>query len=176
MGRTLRAEDHGGAGVFGLGGVDEGNGDQDTKLAFGVPAVDTSSGGHVRIIAANGNTDVPFAAKKIVGGIEFHPAGFAQIGFHPCMGSSRGRAIMAFTLVIEIATDVAARNVELADEGDHDVGKILAYTLVSLQSIVDGRIDPRGIGSVVEILVNRGVQFFQESEGFTAAFKVEFMA
>ena len=67
---------------------------------------------NVGIIAADRDANVAVAAEQIVGGIEFHPAGFAEIGFHPCVRRAGGRAILALALVIEVTADVAARNVQ----------------------------------------------------------------
>ena len=65
---------------------------------------------------------------------------------------------------------------KLAHQRDHDVRKILADALMGLQRIVDRRIDARGVRRVVEIFVDRGIDFLQQRQRIAAPLELKFVA
>ena len=175
-GRALGTEDHGGTEVFGLGCVNQGNGDANAEFTFRFAAVDATRGRNVGVITANGHANVAIAAEQIIRGIEFDPTGFAEKGLDPGVSGTGRRAIVTPVLMVEVTTDLAAGNAKLPDQHDHDVGKILANALTREKSVVNRGIDAGGVGGVLEGFIDGGVQLFEESERFATALELEFVA
>jgi hypothetical protein len=84
--------------------------------------------------------------------------------------TSRGKvwASGRTTSANSVAADVPAGHAELASDGDHDVGEVLAAALALLQRVVDGRIDPRRFGLVDERRVNPRADVEQYGERIVA--------
>ena len=60
-----------------------------------------------------------------------------------------------------------------ADQGDHDVGEVLADAFVGGEGDVDGGVDLGGEGDVVKVAVEAFVELAEDGEGVVAAAEVE---
>src|ERR1700690_4113485 len=147
---SLSAKNKRGSKIFRLGSIHSGNRYAHAEFTFRFAAMHAPRWGNIGVIPPHSDADVAFPPEKVIGGIEFHPAGFPKISFDPGVRRARGGAVVPLVLMIKVAADVAARNAELAHESDHDVSKILADTLASAQGIVNGRIHTSSIGHVAE--------------------------
>ena len=118
------------------------------------------------------------AGDEPVGGVEADPAEVGHEDLDPGVGGGGAGAVVVLVVVAvgEVSGDVAGGEVELGpDEGDHDVGEVLADALAGFEGVVDGGVDVGGAGDVVEIAEDALVELVQEHERVVAAADVEVM-
>src|SRR5690348_5460238 len=114
-------------------------------------AKDSAGWRYIGVVAPNGSANVAISRHQTIGRIESHPTQRRQECLHPGVGSVHHGAVMFLGPAVEIPADVATRNAQTAHEGDHDVGKILAYTVTALDGLVNRRIDLSALGHIFEI-------------------------
>src|SRR5262249_29891443 len=104
--RAFGAEYHGWRKIFGRRSIHWRNGNPDAQFAFGLAFMHSARRRNVGIVAADRHVHVAFAAEKIIGGIESHPARFTQKRFHPGMRGAGRRTIFNAVLVIQVAAHI----------------------------------------------------------------------
>ena len=67
-------------------------------------------------------------------------------------------------IMIQITTDVTARNSNIPQKRDHDVRKVLTYTLPQPERVFDGRINRRAFFYVRESVVEFFVELTNDSK------------
>ena len=147
---------------MGLRSVHRRNGDADARFALCFPFVDAARGRHIGVVAADRDVNVAFAAEKVVRGIKRNPSGFAEKRFNPSVRRAGRRTVLVFCLAIKIAANGAARDFQLADQRDHDVGEILADAATGAERVVDRRVYFGGIRRVIKFVVERFVELGQQ--------------
>jgi len=131
-------------------------------------------GWDVGVVAANGGADVAVAGDEPVGGVEADPAELGEECLDPGVGGRVGGAVVVRLAVVEVAADVAAGDAELRpDQGDHDVGEVLADAHATGERDVDGGVDLGGLWDVVEEVVDLLVELLEDEQGIVAAADVE---
>jgi len=111
--------------------------DGDIEFAVGLAAEDPVGRGHVGIVAADGGADVAMMGDEVVGGVEAHPAQVGQEHIDPGVSGVRGGAVVILAAAVEVAGDVAGGDADMAQEGDHGVGKVLANALAADDGLID---------------------------------------
>ncbi len=143
---------------------------------MGVTRTATVSSLDVGVVAADGGADVTFAGDEPVGGVEADPAELGDEDLDPGVGGG-GAGAVGFGVgdaVGEVSGDVAAGDSELGpNEGDHDVGEVLADAFAGFEGVVDGGVDVGGAGDVVEVAEDALVELMEEHEGVVAATDIE---
>ena len=117
--------------------------DSDIELALSVAAEDAVGWRNVSVVATDGGADVAAMGDEVIGGIKADPAEVGQQDIDPGVGGIGGGAVMVFAAAVEIAGDVAGGDADVAEEGDHGVGKVLTDALVAGDRFVDRRVDSR---------------------------------
>ena len=85
----------------------------------------------VPVVAARGDSNLPApAGEALVGGVEADPAEPRQPALDPGVGGVAGP--------LEVAGDIAGGDAPGADDGDHEVGVVLADPAPRLQDVLDG--------------------------------------
>ena len=145
------------------------NVDGDVEFAFGAAAEDAVGWGDIGVVAPHRGADVSMVGDEVIGGIEADPTEVGQQDIDPGVGGIGGGAVMVFAAAIEIAGDVAGGDADMAEQGDHGVGKVLANALAADDGFVDGGVDAGGAGLVIEVVVEALVELLDEHEGVVAA-------
>ena len=86
-------------------------------------------GWNVRVISTDCGANVPLTYGSINRGIEAYPANTGEKSFHPSMPSAARRGMPIFAGMVKISTDIATGNFGISNECDHDMSKILTYSL-----------------------------------------------
>src|SRR6266576_1394489 len=101
---------------------------------------DTAKRRHICIVAAPSGGDMVFGREDIVGGIEVRPAmiaapkrgpGMRSVGAGEFRFSGRGKGF-------EISTDIACRQAERTQAGDHQLGEILTDSASDRKKLLNG--------------------------------------
>jgi hypothetical protein len=124
-------------------------------MAFRIALVDAARRRHVVIVATDSDADISLAGHAVVGRIEADPAQRGQEDLDPGVGSVRVGAVALVAVGEQISGHVARRDAPAAQDGDHDVGKVLADPAPQLQSLVNVALGRGGAGLVVEAVVDR---------------------
>src|SRR5208282_6595392 len=96
-------------------------------------------GWNARIITTDGGANVLLTREAINRRIETYPANAGEKGFHPGMGSAVHRGVSIFAAVVKVSTDIATGNFGISNQCDHDMSKILTYTLSRPQGMLNRR-------------------------------------
>src|SRR5580658_4070114 len=86
-------------------------------------------GWNVRIIAPDCGANVPLTYEPINRRIETYPSNAGEKGFHPGMRSAVRRGMRIFGAMVKVSTHIATGDFGISNECDHDMSKILTYTL-----------------------------------------------
>ena len=143
------------------------------KLALGFAAEDAVCGWNVGVVAADGSANVAVLRDQVIGGIEANPADARQEGVNPGMGGVWSGAIVIFRAAVEITGDVARRDSDVAEEGNHGVREILADALAAHDRFIDRGIDAGVARDVFKVVEEALIEFADERERVIAAFQVQ---
>src|SRR5665213_2985114 len=97
-----------------------------TELAVRYAADDALRWWHVCVGAADGGAEVAVVGDEVVGGIEAEPPEMRHERLNPGVGGVRCGAVVVFAAAIEVTGDIAGGNSDVAKQGDHGVGEVLA--------------------------------------------------
>src|SRR5450755_1324547 len=113
-------------------------------------------GRNVGIIATDCGANVPLTYEPINRRIETYPTNAGEKGFHPCMGSAVRRGMRILAAAVKVSTDIATRNFGISNECDHDMSKILTYTLSQPKGMLNRRTYHGALLDVVKTAMHTG--------------------
>src|SRR5579862_6803197 len=90
---------------------------------------------HIGVVAAPGYRHVTATRHSVVGGVEALPAQHWTPHRNPRVGRLRASEIH---VVAQVPADVARREPQGAQAGDHQVREILAHAVAGLENLIDG--------------------------------------
>ncbi len=111
-------------------------------------AVDSLIWRHVGEIATDGDLNEMFCHRAIVGRINADPSQRRQPRLAPCV------TLRILVGPVNVAADVAGRQAERTQQGDHQVGEILADAFALFQQIVHRRAGERHVACIFKAVVD----------------------
>src|SRR5579883_2889320 len=119
-----------------------------------VASVTPADRGNVAVIAPDRHPDVALVGAAAMGRIVAGPARARQPRLEPRM--ARLFAKLGLLMRREIARDIARRHAGETQQADRQMSKVLADARPRFENIVDARIDVRGSGLVVKLIMHEG--------------------
>ena len=112
--------------------------DSDIELALSVAAEDAVGWWYVGVVSTDGGADVTAVGDEVVGGIEAYPTEVREQDIDPGVGGIGGGAVVVFAAAVEVSGNITRRDADMAEQGDHGVGEVLADALAADDGFVDG--------------------------------------
>src|SRR5450755_1029772 len=125
-------------------------------------------GRNAGIIATDCGANVPLTHEPINRRIETYPATAGEKGFHPGMRSAVRRGMRIFAAAVKVSTDIATRNFGISTECNHDMSKILTYTLSQPKGMLNRRTYRSALLDVVKTAMHTGGKILEKCQRASA--------
>ena len=143
-------------------GLRDTNSNLELRVRFSLHHAD--GGWNVRIIATDCGANVPLTYEPINRRIETYPANAGEKGFHPGMRIAVRRGMRIFASVVKVSTDIATGNFGISNKCDHDMSKILAYTLSRPKGMLNRRAYRGSFLDVAKTSMHTGGKILQKCQ------------